>query len=123
VPNVFVVRLAVITAILLVAGCTSKNKGKIEGTKWVSQPTTIKGKSIPAGLMRLEFGTDGSLVYKVGPETRKGTYSLGMGDVVTLKLDREISGRKEHAERVEINGDRLTMKDSDGTSLSFSKVK
>ena len=50
-----------------------------------------------------------------------GTYSLGWGDYVTLKFDH-IEGRQNHTEKVVITGDRLTMTDSDGTSLSFEKV-
>jgi hypothetical protein len=116
-------RLVLLAALLLTAGCASNNKGKIEGTKWSSQAANVKGQSVPAGALTLEFGSDGSLVYKAGPQTFKGTYSLGMGDSVTLKLDRELAGRKNHVEKVVINGDRLTMTDSDGTQLMFDKTK
>lgn len=116
-------RFVLLPAMLLIAGCNSNNKGKIEGTKWSSVPATVKGQSVPAGALKLEFGSDGSLVYKAGPQTFKGTYTLGGGDIVNLHLDRELAGRKVHAQRVTIEGDRLTMKDSDGTQLSFSKVK
>jgi hypothetical protein len=107
------------------AGCSSKNKGKIEGTKWSSHATTIKGQSLPAGFLKLEFGKDGSLVYQAGPLTFRGKYSLGMGDKVTLKFDKELgnTGSKTHVESVEINGDTLTMKDSDGQGGKFSRVK
>jgi hypothetical protein len=115
-------RLVLLAALLLAAGCSS-NKGKIEGTKWSSQAANVKGQALPAGALTLEFGSDGSLVYKAGPQTFKGTYSLGMGDNVTLKLDQELAGRKNHVEKVVINGDRLTMTDSDGTQLTFDKTK
>jgi hypothetical protein len=115
-------RLVLLAALLLAAGCSS-NKGKIEGTKWSSQDANVKGQALPAGALTLEFGSDGSLVYKAGPQTFKGTYSLGMGDNVTLKLDQELAGRKNHVEKVVINGDRLTMTDSDGTQLTFGKTK
>jgi hypothetical protein len=86
---------------------------------------TIKGQRVPAGALKLEFGKDGSLVYQAGPVTFRGTYSLGMGNNVTLKFDRELgdTGRKDHTEKIEINGDTLTMKDSDGQGGTFSRVK
>jgi len=34
-----------------------------------------------------------------------------------------LAGRKNHVEKVVINGDRLTMTDSDGTQLTFDKTK
>ena len=37
-------------------------------------------------------------------------------------LDRELAGRKVHVEQVIINGNQLTMIDSDGTQLTFNKV-
>ena len=117
-----ILRLTLLTAILLTCGCKSNNKGKIEG-KWSSIASTVKGQAVPEGLLKLEFGTDGSLVYSTGPITFKGTYSLGMGDSVTLKLDKELAGRKTHVEKVSISGDRLTMTDSDGTAMTFKKVK
>ena len=57
-----------------------------------------------------------------GSQIYKGTYSLGMEDNVTLNLDRELAGRKNHVEQVIINGNHLTMIDSDGTQLTFNKV-
>jgi hypothetical protein len=117
-----ILRLTLLAAILMTCGCKSNNKGKIEG-KWSSIASTVKGKAVPEGFLTLEFGTDGSLVYAAGPITFKGTYSLGMGDNVTLKLDKELAGRKNHTEKVSISGDRLTMTDSDGTALTFKKVK
>jgi hypothetical protein len=118
-----VLRVVVVVALLCCVGCNSSNKGKIEGTKWTSLPGNVKGQSIPAGILSLEFGSDFRLVYRAGPITMTGTYSLGWGDYVTLKLDRELEGRKNHTERISISGDRLTMTDSDGTSLTFEKVR
>jgi hypothetical protein len=120
---VHVLRPVLLAAVLLGLGCASKNKGKVEGTKWSSVPATIKGQSLPAGALRLEFGSDGSLVYRTGPQTHRGTYSLGMGDRLTLNLNQELAGRKVHVETVVINGDRLTMTDSDGTRAIFDRVK
>jgi hypothetical protein len=116
-----VVQLIMIVALVCSAGCASSNKGKIEGTKWVSQAATVKGTSIPAGFMRMEFRTDGSMVQQAGPLSITGRYSLGMGDNVTFTLDQEVSGRKTHVEKISISGNVLTMKDSDGTTVSFTK--
>jgi hypothetical protein len=115
--------LPFIVLVLGVTGCSSNNKGKIEGTKWSSNPTTVKGQPIPAGALRLEFTTDGKLTYVAGPMTFTGTYSLGGGDTVTFHLTQDLAGRKTHAEKISISGTTLTMTDSDGTSLSFSQVK
>jgi hypothetical protein len=108
--------------IALCGGCASKNKGKIEGTQWSSLSATMKGQPIPAGSMRLQFSGDGKVVYQVGPQTYKGTYSLGFGDLVTLHLNQQVAGRTTHTERVTIDGNKLTMTDSDGTALTFQKV-
>lgn len=116
-------RVALLAAVLVSCGCKSNNKGKIEGTKWSSVASTVKGTPIPEGFLRLEFGSDGSLVYSAGPKTFKGTYSLGSGDNVTLKLTEDLAGRKNHVEKVSISGDRLTMTDSDGTAMTFKKMK
>jgi hypothetical protein len=115
--------LVAVLFLLPLGGCKSNNKGKIEGTKWVSQATVQKGTNIPAGALQLEFSSDGKLVYRAGQQTFTGTYSLGMGDYVTLNLDQNLAGRKTHSEKVSISGDQLTMTDSDGTSLTFTKMK
>jgi hypothetical protein len=114
---------ALAAALLLNGGCSSKNKGKLEGTKWTSLPGVVKGNNLAAGALGLEFGKDGSLVYKTPQGEFKGTYSLGMGESVTLHLDRPLSNGKVHNERITVDGDKLTMKDPDGTELSFSRVK
>ncbi len=115
--------LACIAALLLACGCSSSNKGKIEGTKWSSKAATVQGKAAAPGLMQLDFQADGKLVMKVANQNYSGTYSLGMGPTVTLNLDQEFNGRKSHAEKIVVNGDELTMTDSDGTQLAFQKVK
>jgi hypothetical protein len=101
----------------------SANKGKIEGTKWNSLETIIKGAKIPAGALKLEFGKDGKLTYIAGPKTFTGTYELGDGDTVTFHLDQELAGNKKHVEKVVIKENRLILTDQDGTSISFEKVK
>ena len=113
--------LLVAALILVSAGCSS-NKGKIEGTKWSSQAAYVKGVNAPAGFLRLDFAKDGSLVYRAGPQTFTGKYSLGLGPNVSLNFDRELAGMKVHVERVSIDGNHLTMTDSDGTEVSFNKV-
>ena len=118
-----VLRLVLSVMILFACGCSSKNKGKIEGTKWTSQASTVKGLPVPAGFLQLDFGADKSLTYRIGPQTLSGTYSLGAGDTVTLRLSQELAGRKDHVEKVSISGDRLTMTDSDGAQMTFDKVK
>jgi len=50
-----------------------------------------------------------------------GTYTLGAMNTVVFNFDRELSGMKQHAEKISIQGDTLTMTDSDGTQISFSK--
>jgi hypothetical protein len=117
------VRVMPLFAVLFVVGCSSNNTGKIEGTKWSSLAGTVKGQPIPAGILQLEFRADGGLTYRAGPQTFTGTYSLGGGDAVTFNLDQELAGRKSHREKIVINGDNLTMTDSDGTAISFQKVK
>ena len=117
-----VVRIAVVVALLCSVGCSSNNKGKIEGTRWSSLPGMVKGRSIPAGTLKLDFTKDGRLSYDTPGGVFTGTYSLGMGDTVTLHLDRELGGSKRHAQKVVINGNRMTMSDSDGTSLDFERT-
>src|SRR5206468_2705913 len=101
----------------------SNNKGKIEGTKWSSVETEVKGVKLPAGSLKLEFAKDGKLVYQAGPVSFTGKYSLGEGDKVTFHLDKELAGKKEHIEDVAIKGDRLKMTDSDGTSVTFERAR
>ena len=65
----------------------------------------------------------GGLVYRAGTQTFNGTYTLGMGDGVTFNLTRELAGRKTHYEQCVIVEDRLTVSDSDGTKINFSKTR
>ncbi|MCC6417820.1 MAG: hypothetical protein IT429_06175 [Gemmataceae bacterium] len=113
--------LLLLVAALFITGCSSNNKGKLEGTKWRSQATTVKGIPLPAGSLQLEFSNDGKLVYRVGGQMMTGTYSLGMGDNVNFHMDQNLAGRKDHTEKIVVNGNQLTMTDSDGTTLTFTK--
>jgi hypothetical protein len=118
-----VCRLLLLALLFSVVGCSSKNKGKIEGTKWTCRAATVKGNTLPAGSLRLDFNNDGTMAYYILEKPIKGTYTLGTGDTVTFHLDEAIGGKKEGAEKIVISGDALTMTDSDGTSLTFDKVK
>jgi hypothetical protein len=101
----------------------SNNKGKIEGTKWSSQATTVKGQFVPEGTFRLDLGADGGLVFQMGLGTLTGRYVLGTGDTVTLEFDQELGGRRTHLETVVITGEQLQMIDPDGTTLTFRRVR
>jgi hypothetical protein len=103
-------------------GCASKNKGKIEGTKWSNNASTLNGVPLPANVITLEFTADNKLIMKNPKESYTGTYSLGWGDNVTFNFDRELEGHKSHLEKITVEGDTLTMSDKTGT-LSFKKVK
>lgn len=109
--------LVAVCLLTLATGCSS-NKGKIEGTKWTCQAGTIEGQPIPAGMMKLEFSTDGKLVFDTTVTKFTGTYSLGFGEYVTLNFDGE-----SHMETIKISDGVLEMIDSDGTSLKFNKVE
>ncbi len=120
-------RLAVVTALFCLVGCKSNNEGKIEATRWTSIACTVKGVEVPPDMLQLSFGGDGRMIYRIenpataADITHKGTYSLGMGDFVTLNLDEPLAGSKTHMQMVKIDGNQLTMIDSDGTSMTFNK--
>lgn len=112
--------LAVVCVVL--TGCSSNNKGKIEGSKWVSISQLVKGQMLPEGALALDFRVDGTLTYKAGPQTFTGKYTLGSGDRVNLYLDQPLAGSKKHVETVKINANELEMIDLDGTAAKFKKV-
>jgi hypothetical protein len=114
---------AAAVALLSATGCGSNNKDKIEGTAWSSLAVDLKGKRLPAGWLRLEFGADGRLAYQIESAVHAGTYALGWGDNVALKFDEPLANRKNHTEKIVVAGDRLTMTDSDGAAVEFEKVK
>jgi len=120
-----VLRLTVLLPLVLATGCLSENRGKIEGTRWRSLAGTIQAQGrrvrVGDGFMELHFHQDGSLYYIVRGRIHTGKYSLGAGKAVTLYLDEAVAGMKVHTETVVIQGDRLTMTDSDGTELSFRR--
>lgn len=97
----------------------SNNFGKIEGTKWRSLQGWVKGNNIPAGALRLEFNRDGSLVYHTPTGEYRGTYTLSSGDDVVWNFTRALGGSNRHEQRVSINGNRMSVHDTDGTTLDF----
>lgn len=113
--------LALALLVVAMAGCSSENKGKIEGTKWSSLQTKIGANTLPPGALSLEFTKDGKVTY-MADKKYTGTYSLGWGKNVTLNLNQAIDGRKKHTEKISIENNQLTMTDSDGTSIKFSRV-
>ncbi len=117
------VHLVLLGALVGGAPALSDNRGKIEGTKWSSLPGTVKGQNLPGGVLKLDFAKGGKLVYRAGMKTMTGTYSLRVRDRVALKLDEKLAGVRSHTEKVVVDGDRLTMTDSDGTTLTFERVE
>jgi hypothetical protein len=115
--------LPLVAMVLFLTGCGSNNKGKIEGTKWSSNPTTVKGKAFPAGALGLEFAADGKLVYQVDLARLTGTYSLRGGDTITIYMDQELAGKKKFVEKISITDDTLTMRGPGGNPVTFYKVK
>ena len=117
--------LTVLLPLVFAAGCLSENRGKIEGTRWRSLTGTVQSQGrqlrVPDGFMELHFHKDGSLYYIVRGRIHTGKYSLGAGKAVTLYLDEAVAGMKVHTETVVVEGERLTMTDTDGTELSFRR--
>jgi hypothetical protein len=124
-------RPIVLLPLVFVVGCLSENKGKIEGTRWVSRPATISAKMappgypssvrVPGGYLELHFHQDGNLYYIIRGKIHTGKYSLGMGNIVTFHLDEPVAGMKIHAEKIVIDGEQMSVTDSDGTQLTFDK--
>lgn len=118
---VAIARCVLIVALPLVVVCESNNKVKIEGTHLVSQSSSFKGQSVPAGTLKLSFYKDGGLSYQAGPLTFNGKYTLGMGDTIVFHLDKALGGSKTHHQKCVIVEDRLTVTDSDGTKMHFTR--
>jgi hypothetical protein len=113
----------VLLPLALAVGCSSNNRGKIEGTNWRSDPVTAKGQTLPDGSLKLNFHTDGTMIYRVGGNTFSGRYLLGPGNTVTFQLDQPLAGRTTHVETVAIAEDRMKVSDADGTEATFRRVK
>ena len=56
-----------------------------------------------------------------GPRTPtcSGKYTLLAGDFVEIELDTAWNGLKKHREKITVVGNRLTLRDSDGTTVEF----
>ena len=117
-----VARAVVLAATCIaLAGCSSNNKGQVEGTKWSSHGQLVGGKQLKDGEMTLEFKPDGGLVLAIGLDTYAGTYSLGSGDKVTFHLDKPLDGNKKHIKTIQVAGNDLHVTDRNGTTR-FKKV-
>ena len=114
-----VLRVLLLFALVAAVGCESENRGKVEGKRWRSGAATVKGQPVPDGAMMIDFRQNGKLVFRAGNQFIDGSYRLGFGRTIHITLDRPIAGRRQHDETIEVRGDRLTMTDSDGTSLTF----
>ena len=65
--------------VVTLAGCSSDNRDKIEGTKWISQEVVKEKEIAPKGGIRLEFQEDGTLLWTSGKMTIRGRYVLRAG--------------------------------------------
>jgi hypothetical protein len=115
-----------VLAVLAISGCgmaESKNKGKLEGTRWSSEKTSYMGKEVPAGHLKLTFSFGGRMTYYVGTEAYAGKFVLGSGQIVTFELDREFAGSKKHAERIWFEGEKMVVSDVLGPKVSFARLR
>ena len=111
---------------LVLVGCGSNNKDKIEGTRWSSQEQKAGAKVAPKGAIELRFSGDGNFEWKFGSEAKpiklKGTYTLGSGDNVTFHFEEEFEERKEHTEKIQVRDKTLTLSDAKG-NITFDRVE
>lgn len=120
--------LAVAAVAVGQAGCESNNVGLLEDTKWSSAYVPdFKGISGRGVTMTLTFHADGKFGMGVsGPAASmniSGKWKLGWGSYVTLSdLSMPLGGVTAHTESVVVAGDTLTMSDSDGTKIVFTKI-
>jgi len=119
----------VATVSLAQTGCEKSTlEGKLEDTKWNSAYVPdMFGISMRGVTMSLEFGADGSL--KMGLKHAMfatlitGKWSYAGGEYVRMyDLSEALAGMYEHLEHITLAGDTLTMRDSDGTSITFTKL-
>ena len=124
VPRVkFTPRLILPALLVFLPACGSRNTGLLENTVWTSLPATIQNQSFPAGHFRLQFGPDDVLEYRAGNRTYRGVFALGRGDRVIFKFPYELAGLKDHTQRIAIDGDRLTLTDTNGVQVAFARSK
>jgi hypothetical protein len=117
-------RLLIVCALVApFAGCSSNNKGKIEGTTWIVTGGTIPAAGQNVGL-EYEFTTDGRLLVGAAglPKTQIAKYTLGMGSRLNLEIHDSKTGKtSKEFTSLKIDGDTMTMTDSDKTYLSFKR--
>jgi len=104
------------------AGCSSQNKDKIEGTSWSCADQLANGKPFSAGAWTLDFKSDGGFSLCQNGFAHTGTYSLGSGDRVTFYFEKAYEGGKKHVRRIRINGDELWFVEPDGREIRFKKT-
>jgi hypothetical protein len=112
--------------LLPLAGCSSNNAGKIEDTVWLSDAQTVAGTVLPRGALVLAFRVDGTMTCtRQFSDVYLGKYTLSMGDYVTFRFDRPYGDSKAttHTEKITIDGDKMTMVDTDGTVVKFTRAK
>ncbi len=139
--------VAVCGLALLLSGCGSNNKGKIEG-KWKMISSSQKNADFDqlqaVGVtMAFDFKADGTFAVEFVPLDDKpeskmaaqiagtglagkevsGKYTLAGGDKVNFSGAKDIFKGKAATSNVTINGDSMTMKDPDGTTLQLTRVK
>lgn len=120
--------LAAAAVLIGASGCESNNVGKLEDTKWGSAYVPdYKGISARGVTMTLTFHADGRFLMGVkGPAANMnivGQWKLGSWDNVSLyNLSPPLAGASSHTEKITISGDTLTMADSDGTKVVFTKI-
>lgn len=109
-------------------GCKSNNEGLLEDTRWSSAYVPdFKGMSGRGVTMTLAFHSDGRFnMGVVGPAGKfnfNGKWKLGSFDYVQLyDLSPPLGGMSAHMEKVTVSADTMTMADSDGTKLVFTRI-
>lgn len=91
--------------------------------KWSSKAGTVKGNEIPAGTLKLEFTKDGKMTYNTPVGDFVGTFKIEKDDKVVWEFTKELGGSKRHEQKCVVKGDKLTVSDTDGTTLDFDRVK
>lgn len=139
--------LAVAFIALLGTGCSSKNTGKIVGKWKVVSPATksaamdqLKADGVA---MAWEFRADGTFTLSFVPaddspkakagaaeanrniagKEFSGKYTLGFGDRVNFTGAKDLYGGDAASTNITINGDNMTMKDSDGATAKLTRIK
>jgi hypothetical protein len=78
--------------------------------------------SLPDGAVQLEFRENHDFIYYIPQGIFRGKYRYGPSDIVIFELDQELAGSKVHYQTIRIKENKLTLVDSDGTTLEFRKI-